>query len=45
MTVRPASEPKLRMVPVPASAFLAGDGARFITGQIIAVNGGLGMVR
>jgi NAD(P)-dependent dehydrogenase (short-subunit alcohol dehydrogenase family) len=25
--------------------FLASDGARFITGQAIAVNGGLGMVR
>lgn len=29
----------------PVMVFLAGDGARFITGQIIAVNGGLGMVR
>lgn len=29
----------------PVMVFLAGDGARFINGQIIAVNGGLGMVR
>ncbi|MFJ4840628.1 SDR family NAD(P)-dependent oxidoreductase [Streptomyces sp. NPDC088746] len=29
----------------PVMVFLASDGARFITGQIIAVNGGLGMVR
>jgi NAD(P)-dependent dehydrogenase (short-subunit alcohol dehydrogenase family) len=29
----------------PVMVFLAGDGARFITGQVIAVNGGLGMVR
>jgi 2-hydroxycyclohexanecarboxyl-CoA dehydrogenase len=29
----------------PVMVFLAGDGSRFINGQIIAVNGGLGMVR
>lgn len=29
----------------PVMVFLAGDGARFITGQMIAVNGGYGMVR
>jgi 3-oxoacyl-[acyl-carrier protein] reductase len=29
----------------PVMIFLASDGARFITGQAIAVNGGLGMVR
>jgi NAD(P)-dependent dehydrogenase (short-subunit alcohol dehydrogenase family) len=29
----------------PVMVFLASDGARFINGQIIAVNGGLGMVR
>lgn len=29
----------------PVMVFMAGDGARFITGQIIACNGGLGMVR
>lgn len=29
----------------PVMVFLAGEGARFITGQIIACNGGLGMVR
>jgi 2-hydroxycyclohexanecarboxyl-CoA dehydrogenase len=29
----------------PVMVFLASDGARFINGQILAVNGGLGMVR
>jgi NAD(P)-dependent dehydrogenase (short-subunit alcohol dehydrogenase family) len=29
----------------PVMVFLAGDGARFITGQVISVNGGLGTVR
>lgn len=29
----------------PVMVFLAGEGARFITGQLIAVNGGLGSVR
>ncbi|WAH96309.1 SDR family NAD(P)-dependent oxidoreductase [Arthrobacter sp. MMS18-M83] len=29
----------------PVMVFLAGDGSRFITGQTISVNGGLGMVR
>jgi NAD(P)-dependent dehydrogenase (short-subunit alcohol dehydrogenase family) len=29
----------------PVLVFLLGDGARFITGQILSVNGGLGMVR
>ena len=29
----------------PVMVFLASDDARFITGQIISVNGGIGMVR
>jgi NAD(P)-dependent dehydrogenase (short-subunit alcohol dehydrogenase family) len=29
----------------PVMVFMAGDGARFITGQLISVNGGLVMVR
>jgi NAD(P)-dependent dehydrogenase (short-subunit alcohol dehydrogenase family) len=29
----------------PVMVFLAGEGSRFITGQIIAVNGGLNSVR
>jgi NAD(P)-dependent dehydrogenase (short-subunit alcohol dehydrogenase family) len=29
----------------PVMVFLASDDSRFITGQIIAVNGGIGMVR
>ncbi|MFC3242158.1 SDR family oxidoreductase [Gordonia humi] len=29
----------------PVMVFLAGDGSRFITGQTISVNGGIGMVR
>jgi NAD(P)-dependent dehydrogenase (short-subunit alcohol dehydrogenase family) len=29
----------------PVMVFLAGEGAGFITGQLIAVNGGLGSVR
>ncbi|OUS92142.1 SDR family NAD(P)-dependent oxidoreductase [Rhodococcus sp. NCIMB 12038] len=36
-------DPELDFAPV--MVFLAGDGARFITGQALAVNGGLGMVR
>jgi len=29
----------------PVMVFMAGEGARFITGQMICCNGGLGMVR
>jgi 3-oxoacyl-[acyl-carrier protein] reductase len=29
----------------PVMVFMASDGARFITGQLISVNGGLVMVR